>query len=187
MENKSILTLFFQTILLGIILIILSFVYVYLSDLNPIVYLNFIIWWFFGAILTLPISLLAKKHIAKIAISFVVSSITIYLVYGMKSSIFSYTVESAFLYDSSMWIPKVNFSDLYSTLTSLTNYNEKLNFLLEFDTLNLSFKASKSVDTGSGFTNFIRIIECLGLYIIPIYIMIKNKDKNATEVIEKDF
>ena len=97
----------------------------------------------------------------------------------MKCSIFMETAMSAVLNNGSMWPPKVNFSDVTSTLTSLSEYKLKLDFLMEYDTLNLSFKGRKGVDTGAGFTNFFRIIECLGILILPIYASLKTKKENT--------
>lgn len=168
-------------ILFGIIsvpfLVLISFLYVYITALNPFIYFNFIIWLFFGFLLIFPISILCSTTFSKILLSIVLSTFTIYLVYGMKSTVFFDTLSSAILDDGSLWIPKVYFGDLMNTLFSPTEYLEKLNFLLDYDTLNISRRPGmKSSDMGSGFTNFFRIIECLGIYVIPIFAM--NKSKN---------
>jgi hypothetical protein len=177
MENISILSRILRIFVTLLILIVLSFVYTYLTALNPIVYFNVVIWYFFGAILIIPLSVLSINNSYKMFASILTSCLTIYIVYGMKSSIFMETALSAVLNDGSMWLPKVNFGDLISTLTSLSEYKLKLDFLSEYDTLNLSYKGRKGVDTGSGFTNFFRIIECLGILILPLYT--SRKDKNT--------
>jgi hypothetical protein len=165
-----------------LILIVLSFVYTYLTALNPLVYFNVVIWYFFGAILIIPLSILSIKNSYKLFASILISCLTVYIVYGMKCSIFMETAMSAVLNDGSMWLPKANFGDIISTLTSLSEYKLKLDFLTEYDTLNLSYKGRKGVDTGAGFTNFFRIIECLGILILPLYITLKNKKENTTEL-----
>lgn len=177
MENISIFSRIFRIVVILLILIVLSFVYTYLTALNPIVYFNVVIWYFFGAILIIPLSVLSINKSYRIFASILISCFTIYLVYGIKSSIFMETALSAVLKGDSMLLPKVNFGDLISTLTSLTEYNLKLDFLFEYDTLNLSYKGSKGVDTGSSFTNFFRIIECLGIFILPVYT--SRRDKNT--------
>jgi len=120
--------------------------------------------------LIIPLSVISINNSYKIFASVLIGCLTVYIVYGMKSSIFMETVLSAVLNDGSMWLPKVNFGDLISTLTSLSEYKLKLDFLSENDTLNLSYRGGKGVDTGTGFTNFFRIIECLGIIILPLYI-----------------
>ena len=162
-----------------LILIILSFVYTYITALNPIVYFNVVIWYFLGVILIIPLSILSINNRYKFFASILINCLTVYIVYGMKSSIFMETAMSAVLSDGRIWLPKVNFGDIISTLTSLSEYKLKLNFLTAYDTLNLSFKGSKSVDTGAGFTNFFRIIECLGIIILPLYVYLKNKKENT--------
>jgi hypothetical protein len=175
MEKISIFSLILRVFITLLILIVLSFVYTYLTALNPIVYFNVVIWYFFGAILIIPLSILAINNNYKILASILLSCLTVYIVYGMKCSIFMETTMSALINDGSMWLPKVNFGDIISTLTSPSEYKLKLNFLTEYDTLNLSYKGGKGVDTGTGFTNFFRIIECLGILILPIYMSQKDK------------
>ena len=177
MEKISIFSRILRVFVTLLILIVLSFVYTYLTALNPIVILNVVIWYVFGEILIIPLSVISINNSYKIFASILISCLTVYIVYGMKSSIFMETALSAVLNDGSMWLPKVNFGDLISTLTSLSEYKLKLDFLSEHDTLNLSYKAYNAVDTGTGFTNFFRIIECLGIIILPLYI--SRKDKNT--------
>lgn len=177
MEKISIFSRILRVFVTLLILIVFSFVYTYLTALNPIVYFNVVIWYYFGAILIIPLSVISINNSYKIFASVLISCLTVYIVYGMKSSIFMETVLSAVLNDGSMWLPKVNFGDLISTLTSLSEYKLKLDFLSENDTLNLSYRGGKGVDTGTGFTNFFRIIECLGIIILPLYI--SREDKNT--------
>jgi hypothetical protein len=159
------------TALLSIIYIfIVSFLYVYLTNLNPIIYLNFIIWFLFCVLIILPTSFLSVNNkFINLTIIILISLISIYLVFGMKSSIFATTVQRAMVNDGYLWIPKVDFADLFNTLFSISEYQSKLSFLIENDSLNLSFKGHKGVNTDSSFTNFFRVIECLGIIVIPIY------------------
>ena len=175
MEKKSMFVIIVRAILAIFIIVLLPFIYTYLTALNPIVYFNVIIWYFFAALLILPSSFISDDEKYQIPLNFLISMVTIFLVYGMKSSIFMTTAMSAFLDNGSMWLPKVNFEDMFKTLISFEEYKSKLAFLTEFDTLNLSFKVRKGIDTGTWFTNFFRIIECLGIFIIPIYVTLKNK------------
>jgi hypothetical protein len=175
MEKKSIFIIIVRAILAIFIIVLLPFIYTYLTALNPIVYFNVIIWYFFAALLILPSSFISDDEKYQIPLNFLISMVTIFLVYGMKSSIFMTTAMSAFLDNGSMWLPKVDFEDMFKTLISFEEYKSKLGFLTEFDTLNLSFKGRKGIDTGTWFTNFFRIIECLGIFIIPIYVTLKNK------------
>ena len=179
MENISIFSRTLRIFISLLIIIVLSFIYTYLTALNPIVYLNVVIWYFFGALVIIPLTILSINNNYKYFASILISCLTVYIVYGMKCSIFMETAMSAVLNNSSMWLPKVNFGDIGSTITSLSEYKLKLNFLMEYDTLNLSFKGKKGVDSGAGFTNFFRIIECLGILILPIYVSLKNKKENT--------
>ena len=176
MEEKSVFVIIIRAFLALFIIVLLTFIYTYLTALNPLVYFNVIIWYFFAAFLIFPASLFFEGNKYKIPLSLLISIVTIFLVYGMKSSIFMATTMSALMDNGSMWLPKVDFGEMLKTLTSLEEYKFKLNFLTEFDTLNLSFKGRKGVDTGAGFTNFFRIIECLGIFVIPIYVSLKNKE-----------
>ena len=162
-------------------LIVISFLYAYLTRLNPLIYFNFVFWLVFSVLLTIPISvisgLISRENILiKVATSLIISSVSIYLVLGMQSSIYMTTVQKALLGNGSMWLPKVSFGDILNTLFSAEEYKNKLNLLVEFDTLNISFRGSKSEDFGSGFTNFIRFIECGGLVVIPL-LSLKSKPK----------
>ena len=166
MENisKSFLILF-SLLILGV----LSLIYSYLMALNPIVFLNVVIWYFFSSILIIPFSFSSINKRIKFIISLLISCSVVYIVYGIKSSIFFVTYKSAIMDGGSMWFPKINLEDLFSTLISFSEYKLKLAFLTEHDTLNISFKGRNANDTGLGFTNFIRIIECLGFFIIPFF------------------
>lgn len=160
-------------------LLILSFVYVYLTDLNPIIYLNVVAWYFLSLLLIIPAGLLAgNNQTYKYLFSFIISCITIYLIFGMQSSIFITTAVESMITDSSMWPPKVDFGDLFSTLIHPSEYEAKLSILMEADNLSLSFRGRGSSDMGSSFTNFIRIIECLGIIGLPLYSIQKSNDKS---------
>lgn len=180
--NNSLANIGIKTILVIlslIYLLITTFIYTYLTDLNPVIYFNVIIWLVFCYILLYPAMILSNGNfISKTFISILISLISIYFIFGMKSSVFFTTVQSALIDESSMWLPKVDFNDLFSTLFSIDEYNDKLAFLLEFDILNLSYKGRGGFDTGSAFTNFFRIIECLGIIIIPVYYHFDTKDNN---------
>jgi hypothetical protein len=158
-------------------MVLLPFIYTYLTALNPLVYFNVIIWFYFSSFLIFPTSFLIDDKKYKIPLSLLISIVAIFLIYGMKSSIFMTTAMSAIMDNGSMWLPKVDFGDIYKTLTSFEEYKLKLGILTELDTLNLSIRGGKGVDTGAGFTNFFRIIECVGILIIPIYV-ISNSKKN---------
>ena len=125
MENVSFLSRMLSIFITVMILIILSFVYTYITALNPIVYFNVVIWYFLGVILIIPLSILSINNSYKFFASILINCLTVYIVYGMKSSIFMETALSAVLKGDSMLLPKVNFGDLISTLTSLSEYNLK--------------------------------------------------------------
>lgn len=179
MESISIFSRILRVFISILIIVALSFIYTYLTALNPIVYFNVIIWYFFGALLVIPLTILSINNNYIYISSILISCLTVYVVYGMKCSIFMETSMSALLNNSSTWLPKVNFGDVTSTITSWSEYKLKLNFLMEYDTLNLSFKGRKGADFGAAFTNFVRIIECLGILILPIYVSLKNKKENT--------
>jgi hypothetical protein len=185
MGKISIFSLILKVFVTLLILIVLSFIYAYLTALNPLVYINVVIWYYFGTILIIPISILSINDRYKIPVSILISCLTVYIVYGMKSSIFMTTTMAALLSEGSMWLPKVKFGDLISTLTSFSEFKLKLDILTEYDSLNLSFKGKKSVDTGEGFTNFFRIVECLGLLILPIYQSFNHKKEDNSYVENK--
>lgn len=173
MENNYIFKIALRGILTFSILVIYAFVYVYLTELNPIIYFNIIIWYYFSILLALfPIYLMPtlNNNVLEIILNILISSITIYLVYGMKSSLFFSKVLSF----ESFWYPVVNFGDIIKTLTSFSEYKDKLHFLSEFDSLNISYKGRPGIDTGSSFTNIMRITECIGFLTIPIYATFKK-------------
>lgn len=176
-QHNVLQALFVKIIFALPFLLITSFLYVYLSALNPIVYLNLILWLFFAFLLGIPILLFAQNNaISKILTTIIIGIIAVYLIYGMKSTIFSNTAMSAILNNGSTWLPKVKFGDLFTTLTSFEEYKTKLDFYLKFSTTSISYK-TQSGTLGSEFTNTIRIIECLGLFVIPLYNMFKPRNK----------
>ena len=127
MENisKSFLILF-SLLILGV----LSLIYSYLMALNPIVFLNVVIWYFFSSILIIPFSFSSINKRIKFIISLLISCSVVYIVYGIKSSIFFVTYKSAIMDGGSMWFPKINLEDLFSTLISFSEYKLKLRFNL---------------------------------------------------------
>jgi len=120
-------------------LLLLSFIYVYLIDLNPFLILNIFIWILFCILLVIPISLLSgEKWYLNLIISIAICAVTLYFVYGIKSSIFMFTVEQALYQNGSMWLPKVNFTDIINTLFSPNEYIIKLDFFSQNSNLNVS-------------------------------------------------
>jgi hypothetical protein len=178
-----------SSIVIIIYLFILSFLYVYISRINPLVIFDIFLWLGFGFMLIFPVALFAgKKNTNRIIASIVVSAIALYLVYAMKSSIFYTTVEKAIEEGESSWFPTVKFGSIFDTLFSWSNFNEKLDFLTEYDTLSLSRNFSKSKDTGTGFTNFCRLVECLGIFLIPLYLLSSTDSDNMKkeEIVEAE-
>jgi hypothetical protein len=153
------------------------------------VIIDIFLWLGFGFMLIFPVVLFAGTKITKrIIASIIVSAIALYIVYGLKSSIFYTTVEKAIEEGDSSWFPTVKFGSIYETLISWSTFNEKLNFLTEYDTLSLSRNFSKSHDTGTGFTNFCRIIECIGIFVIPLYLLSSSDsdNKKKEEIVEAE-
>lgn len=174
-SEKSVLSITIISVLAIIFLFILSFIYVYLTDLNPIIYFNFIAWFFFAAFLTIPISVIAGEGtIKKIVTSLALSTIAAYIAIGMESSIFFTTYMDAIFNDGSMWLPKVDFSEIFETLFSWDIYNQKMDFLSQNNSFSISYRARPNgLDLGA-LKPIFRYIEVGGFFIIPLYQIFKK-------------
>lgn len=154
---------------------LISFLYVYLTMLNPFIYLDFIIWIIFATLIFFGIQMLKLDHpLFKLTFGICVSLFAIYLTYGIQSTYFYQIVVNNSLNGK---IPSLNFIELKNTLFSSSNYYQRVRILLEYSDMSIGKGSKKDgVSLGESFMNFFRLVECLGILVIPIVQLFKAKE-----------
>ena len=157
---------------------IASAVYGFLIQINPILPLNIIIWaGFCYLIFRMYLHHFENETpIRKILISLGIA-VCIYLIYAVKSAYFVSYFNQMYLIGSTKIFPLEYEESLFRTLISPSIFIQKLEFLLSWDSLSISFGGNNTIAFGSVLTNTFRIIEILGILFSPfIYRYLSKKD-----------
>jgi len=158
-------------------IILVSIVYGFLIQINPIPPLNIIIWAAFCYLIfkTYLHHFENKTPIRKIFISLGIT-FCIYLIYAVKSAYFVSYFNGIYLTGSNDLIPLEFEESLFRTLISPSVFIQKLEFFLSWDSLSISFGGNNAIAFGSVLTNTFRIIEILGILCSPlIYRLLSRK------------
>ena len=164
---------------------LISFIYVYLTMLNPFIYLDFIIWIIFGTLIFIGIQMLKLDHpLLKVTLGICVSLFAIFLIYGIQSTFFYQMVVNNSLNGK---IPSLNYIELKNTLFSTSNYYQRMRILLEYSDMSIGKMNQKNgISLGKSFMNVFRLVECLGILVIPIVELFKAKELYSSKPKSKE-
>jgi hypothetical protein len=164
-SKKAILK--FSIILLSIVVI--SWIYVFLTLINPIIYLDAVIWIMFGTTIFFCIQFLKIEHrVLKLFIGFILSMFALYVSYGINITYFYISVNDEI--NRELNTTSLTFNELKNTFFSIHEYYNRLKLFLNFGNIEISkLGGSNGIVLDATFLNWLRLIECLGILMIPIF------------------
>ena len=159
---------------------LISLVYGFCIQFNPIPPANILIWISFAWLIhkTLGTSLSSKNSLYKLTAYFGVL-ISIYFVFIAKSAYYVAYFNNIYLMETVSFIPEGFWDGLLLSILNPSVFIEKLTFLLSWDNLSLSFTDNKVLSFGNTLSNIIRFIEVLGiLFSTLIWTKISSRTKS---------
>ena len=167
-----------HTISIWLFCIILSFLYAVLIDINPVIPLNIILWGAFcfliyKAICTQKWNSASFKHVSLILHAALIT----YIIYGVKSCYFVSYYNELYLTGMVGVFPSGYTDGILPGLLDPSIYLEKLEFMLGWSEISISFGSDRVVHFGSFLSNLIRVFEILGFFLSPyLFTQIVAKD-----------
>ena len=157
-------------------IILVSIVYGFLIQINPIPPLNILLWGSFCYLIytVFLVNFTNEKRSRKIFI-YIAMTVCIYLIYVVKSVYFVSYFNGIYLTGSNDLIPLEFEESLFRTLISPSVFIQKLEFFLSWDSLSISFGGNNAIAFGSVLTNIFRIIEILGILCSPLIYRLLSK------------
>ena len=157
-------------------IILVSIVYGFLIQINPIPPLNILLWGSFCYLIytVFLVNFTNEKRSRKIFI-YIAMTVCIYLIYVVKSVYFVSYFNGIYLTGSNDLIPLEFEESLFRTLISPSVFIQKLEFFLSWDSLSISFGGNNTIAFGSVLTNIFRIIEILGILCSPLIYRLLSK------------
>ena len=146
-------------------IVLISIVYGFCIQLNPIPPSNILIWIAFTLLVnkTLESTINSKNRLDKL-IAFLGLIISIYFIFIAKSAYYVAYFNNIYLMESVSFIPEGFWDGLLLSILNPLVFIEKLTFLLSWDNLSLSFGNSQALSFGNTISNIIRCIEVLGIF-----------------------
>jgi len=169
---------FIHTISILLFCIILSFLYAVLIDINPVLPLNIILWGTFcyiiyRAVYTQKWNNAYLKHVSLLLHALLIT----YIIYGVKSCYFVSYYNEMYLSGMADIFPIGYTDSILPTLLDPSIYLEKLDFMLGWNEISISFGSDRIVHFGSFLSNAIRLFEILGFFLSPyLFTQILAKD-----------
>jgi len=145
-------------------IILVSIVYGFLIQINPIPPLNILLWGSFCYLIytVFLVNFTNEKRSRKI-FNYIAITVCIYLIYIVKSVYFVSYFNGIYLTGSNDLIPLEFEESIFRTIVNPSIFLQKLEFLLAWDTLSISFGGNNTIAFGSVLTNIFRMIEILGI------------------------
>ena len=173
MLTKQILVRF-PLVLIGITLC--SFIYVYLCMINPILYLNILIWIVFGTLIFFSIQFLSIQHrIWKLCIGLFLSFFALYVSYGIEITLFYQSIAREV--NGEVQSGSISVAELKNTFFSFHEYMNRLRILLNYSNMTVSkIGRNEGISLDATWLNAIRIFECLGILIIPVIRLFESRE-----------
>ena len=150
-------------------IVLSSFIYGYLSQINPIPPLNVLIWLIYCYLIFKTYGEKKdSKHYGLKVIRVLSLIAAIYVIYLSKSVYYVAYFNEMYLSGTTSMIP-IGFEEGFvNALFDPKVYMQKLVFLLSWDTLSISFGGNNTIAFGSVWTNTFRIIEIFGILCSPL-------------------
>ena len=161
----SVINQFIKGLSFFVFIVLISLVYGFCIQLNPIPPINILIWIAFAWLIhkTLETSISSKNSLHKLTAYFGVL-ISIYFVFIAKSAYYVAYFNNIYLMESVSFIPEGFWDGLLLSILNPSIFIEKLTFLLSWDNLSLSFGNRQALLFGNTISNIIRFIEVLGIF-----------------------
>ena len=145
---------------------LLGSVYAVLSDINPILPLNILLWIVLCFLLYKAFSTIKWGNTSFKLMGLILNALLItYIIYGVKSCYFVSYYNELYLTGHAGIIPSGYTDSILPTLLDINIYIEKLDFMLGWSEISISFGFDLVVHLGYFVTNVIRLIEILGFFV----------------------
>ena len=149
--------------------LIITFLYAFIVQWNPILPVNIAIWAFYCFIIFQLSKQIKRSSIwNERAIIYLYLLFGIYSVYLVKSTYYVAYLNEIYLSGGTSLVPKNFENDLARTIINPEIFIEKLEFFLSCDQISISFDGKSSVNFGTFWTNIFRVFEVLGILISPL-------------------
>jgi|688.fasta_scaffold832587_1 hypothetical protein len=150
-------------------IVIISWVYVFLTLINPIIYLDAVIWIMFGTTIFFCLQFLKIEHrVLKLVLGFILSMFALYVSYGISITYFYISVNNEI--NGELNTSSLSFNELRNTFFSIHEYYNRLKLFMNFGNIEVSkLGDSNGIVLDATFLNWFRLIECLGILMIPIF------------------
>ena len=172
---------YFTEFAVFIFYLIITFLYAFIIQWDPILPLNIAIW-----VLYCFITFQLSKQINRPSIWNERAIIYLYLVFGIfliylvKSTYFVAYFNELYLSGYTRLIPTSFENDLARTIINPKIFIQKLDFYLIWDQISLSFGGERTFNFGTFWSNIFRVMEVIGILISPIIfqrVALSNKKK----------
>ena len=152
-----------------IFILLFSFLYGFIVQLNPIPPLNVVLWiGYCYMIWKLTKSYKYDNNFKNKALICISLIFSIYITYLTKSAYYVAHFNEIYLFGTSNMIPKGFEEGLFNALIDLGALKQKLLFLLSWDSLSISFGSNLNLSLGIVITNILRVIEIIGIALSPL-------------------
>ena len=149
--------------------LIITFLYAFIVQLNPILTVNIAIWAFYCFIIFQLSKQIKRSSIwNERAIIYLYLLFGIYSVYLVKSTYYVAYLNEIYLSGGTSLVPNNFENDLARTIINPKIFIQKLDFYLLWDQTSFSFGKENTINFGAFWTNIFRVIEVLGILISPL-------------------
>ena len=161
--------------------LIITFLYAFVVQFNPILPINIAIWTLYCFIIFQWSKRIKRPSIwNERAIIYLYLVFGIFLIYLVKSTYFVAYFNELYLSGYTSFIQNNLENDLARTIINPKIFIQKLDFYLIWDQISLSFGGERTFNFGTFWSNIFRVMEVIGILISPIIfqrVALSNKKK----------
>lgn len=152
--------------------------YALLSDINPILPLNILLWIALCFLIYKAFSTLKWGNTSFKFMSLILNTLLItYIIYGVKSCYFVTYYNEMNLSGQASIFPSEYIDAIIPTLLDPSIYIEKLDFMLGWSDISISFGFNLVIHLGNVVSNTIRVVEIIGFISAPYLFSRINKSR----------
>ena len=149
--------------------LIITFLYAFVVQWNPILPINIAIWALYCFIIfQLSKQIKRPSILNERAIIYLYLLFGIYLLYLVKSTYYVAYFNEMYLSGGTSLVPNNFENDLARTIINPVIFIQKLDFYLSWDQISFSFGKENIISFGTFWTNIFRVFEVLGILISPL-------------------
>ena len=147
-------------------IVLISLLYGFCIQINPIPPVNILIWIAFTFLMhkTLGTAINSKNNLHKLT-GYLGVLISLYFISMVKAAYYVAYFNNIYLMESVSLIPEGFWDGLIISILNPSVFIEKFTFLLYWDNLSLSLSNDTIFSFGNGLTNTIRVIEMMGILV----------------------